>query len=177
MKSRIFLSAALLIVLASCQKNVQGPTAQSAAAVSAQLVTVGPVVTFGAPKPIQRVESGKMAILFSDSMYVTQNTAVLQVIKFVVTGKNLSFNSYAVLINGQRLLVTPTYENGLMTLALNFPKPLPVGNYSFVLAAKSAGDSQVFTLNLSKENAIITDYRGFFANIIGLPISTSLQLM
>jgi hypothetical protein len=179
MKRNIIAAITLAVALVSCQKNVDAPIAAndlSAASVSdAQIINPTPVATFSSAIA-SHVVSTVADIIFSDSFYVTQNQAYLQVLKFGIQGKNLRFGNYSIYLNGVRSYVTGTFENGVMTIVLNRKKPLPVGAYYLEVKAKVAGPAQVFNMYLKQGDAVITDKFGFIANIIGLPLQSTVEI-
>jgi hypothetical protein len=179
MKRNIIAVITFAVVLVSCQKNLDAPmntgTLSTASASDVQMINPAPVVTFG-NNVLSHAVSTFTDVIFSDSFYVSQNQAYLQVMKIDVKGIRLRFSNYSIHVNGVRSNVTGTYENGLITIVLNRRKPLPVGAYYFEVRAKVGGPAQEFKLKLQKGNALITDKYGFNANIIGLPLQASVQI-
>lgn len=180
MKRNILATLSLVVMLASCQKEMSAPAVNNSAHASAsnniEMISPTPVATFSASAPDHKIKRGTADIIFSDSIYITENKAYLQVLKFDVQGNNLSFENYVVLVNAERSVVTGSYENGLLTVVLNKKKPLPIGGYNIEVKAKVKGPSQIFTLGLQQGNAIVTDHYGFIANINGLPVQSSVGL-
>lgn len=174
MKRSVSAIFALTLFLASCQKNVEAlPSPASTAAVQsiqdAEVAAV-PAATFGTVLPYWLITAKEQSIVFSDSLHITRNKAFLQLLKFKVIAKKIYFSNYTLSINGHRVPVTGSYENGTLTLALNKKKGLPVGDYKIEAAAKVYGPQQVFRMDLLPGNAIITDDNGFLASINGLPL-------
>ena len=178
MKTNIIIVIALAVAVTSCQKSVDAPQSANdltASKSDAGLISPTPVATFDAAEPVN-VRAAVANIIFADSFFVTENEAYLQAIKFNVDGKKLRFTNFSIYVNDVRSYVTGTYENGLITLVLNRKKRLPVGEYFLKVKARVGGPVQTFSLDVPQGNTIITDKCGFIANIIGLPLHSTVEI-
>jgi hypothetical protein len=177
MKKNIIITIILPFVLAACQKHVDHPSAGNISSVSASdMVAPATIVTFAPVAPFQTITIAARETIFSDSLSLTENEAMLEGLRLNINGKSLSFGNLALFMNGLKIPVTGSYQNNILTIILNKALLLKTGYYKMLIRSSVTCPRQIFTVRLQQKNIRITNhnYHEFNTFMYGLPLSYSI---
>src|ERR1051326_5865608 len=113
----------------SCQKDIASAVNNNSTVVVSNVTAPVTVVTFNQLIPLQIIVPRQRGIIFSDSIYVSDDEAILKGLRFEVKGVNLSFTDYIILINGIKVGASGNFEAGILTITPNKPVSLLINNY------------------------------------------------
>src|SRR4051812_5553183 len=177
MKRNIIVAIIVPFVVASCQKHIDHPTPGNVSSVSkSDMVAPAAVLTFAPVKAFRTITINEQETIFSDSLSLTENEAMLEVIRFDINGKNLNFDNLVLITNGERIPVIGTYANNILTITLNKALLLKTGYYKMQIRANVTCPRQIFTVELQQKNISISNnnYYEFNTLVYGLPLSYSI---
>jgi hypothetical protein len=177
MKRIVANALCMAFFLFSCEKNTLDPALDSMNDYKrSNVVPPVTIVTFDSISRIRTITTREHDTIFSDSIYITDDEAILKQLQFNVRGRNLYFSDYALFINGMRVSATGNYMDNFLTVIPNRTVSLNTGSYEIVLRAKVICPEQIFSVKLQQDNVTITNYYyDYPAQLYGLPLSYYIQ--
>jgi hypothetical protein len=178
MKKTIVAVLSVPCIFMGCEKDVDHPS-KASDTLQNEVVAPVSVVTFNQVLPLRTITTREHDIIFSDSIYVSDDEAILKTLKFNIQGRHLFLSNYAFFINGVRYPITGTYEDGILTIFFDKTTSLSINNYYKIqLRAKVSAPQQIFTISLQTSNVnIVNYYYESPAVVYGLPVSYSVRAL
>jgi hypothetical protein len=178
MKKPLIAVLSLTSIFVGCEKDVAHV---SVANTTQQDKVVAPVtvITFNQVPSLRTITTREHDIIFSDSIYVSDDEAIFKTLKFNIQGRHLFLSNYAFFINGVRYPVTGTFQDSVLTVFFDKTTSLSINkSYKVELRAKVSAPQQTFTVSLQPGDVnIVNYYYESPAILYGLPVSYSVRAL